>query len=891
MTARIRRGLEDDASLRCERHELENGLVVLLHPDPDLPDVTLEICYRAGAKDDDPGGSGMAHMVEHLMFAGSGNLGGPFTDAMRQAGIFGANAFTTHDQTCYFLSLPPEALAFALFAEADRMESLPHTVTDAILAAEKAIILEEKAQTGSDAASLTQELVRDAIFPVGHPYRRIVIGSVADISAMTTEAVRDWHRRYYAPDNAILMIAGPIDPGAALDLVRTYFAPLPHSGRVRPASTWIPAPGGRRQTLLDAPSGEGHLVHLVWPGPEARSDAATRMTMLAGYLGHDEQSPLYRSLVATGYASDLIVTFQPGMVCGQFLVAARLGKDSDLSRLADAMKAAVANAIRSPGDDLQLERVRRLQEAELERATDDVEHRVQLFLDGELHARDPFRFLDELSAIRALDMTTLMAEARRWLSDEPFVLMVRALDPRTSPAMALEKPPRPPLPIIDAAIPEATLETEALANGLQLVTIPAMGTNAFVLRLELGRGPDDEPERGLTGLVASLPLHAAGPFGLGSIGEEAGQSGISVEIGTRATDLWVEISGPGSQEAAALGMRLLHALVLEPRFDAGVLQELGGARRNPDLTGEDAVLTEVLSQQRRRLYGKDSPEVRTWEASDAVLASVDPGMLTAWHKTLFDPTTAILLVTAPDQRVPRLVSAARDLGELWKPPAEPRPAAPSSVFTLPLRNREEVRLYPHGPVEQALVVMGVLLPQAGGPRQREIAAAMAVLLQGRLAARLREDLNWTYGVEVDIAWPRAEDLPPILTVRTFVKAAHAAEAISEIRAVCGALLTTAPPAELEIDAYRTSLRQGLARLRRAPRDLLAMVGRAIRRGHRRPFAARLDPAAALSPEAIMACLHAALSASPVDWVIASRAPRLSVTSASTGLPVIIETDR
>ena len=190
--------------LALERHRLDNGLVVLLLPDPSAPVVSVQTWYRVGSRHERPGRTGIAHLFEHLMFNQTEHLAaGEFDRQMELAGGE-TNAATWVDWTCYRDSLPAGGLELALRLEADRMRHL--TLTDAQVDSEREVVANERRYRVDDDVEgfLAEELWRRAF--TTHPYHWPTIGWMADIAAITTEDARAFYRAYYAPGNATLVL-------------------------------------------------------------------------------------------------------------------------------------------------------------------------------------------------------------------------------------------------------------------------------------------------------------------------------------------------------------------------------------------------------------------------------------------------------------------------------------------------------------------------------------------------------------------------------------------------------------------------------------------------------------------------------------------------------------
>ena len=220
--------------LGFERRVLANGLEVYTLNDPSTSNVTVQVWYRVGSKDDPEGRGGFAHLFEHMMFKATRNLPPEAFDRLTEDVGGSNNAFTADDMTAYFEVVPANHLERMLFAEAERMGSL--VVDEEYFASERDVVKEEYRQRilANPYGRLFGLFMPEAIYQE-HPYRRPGIGSIEDLDAATIDDVRRFHATYYRPDNAVLTISGDFDPAEARALVERYFGPIPRGAEIEDA--------------------------------------------------------------------------------------------------------------------------------------------------------------------------------------------------------------------------------------------------------------------------------------------------------------------------------------------------------------------------------------------------------------------------------------------------------------------------------------------------------------------------------------------------------------------------------------------------------------------------------------------------------------------------------
>ncbi|MGA2288171.1 M16 family metallopeptidase [Bradyrhizobium sp.] len=279
---------------------LGNGLQVVVIGDHRTPVVTEMIWYKVGSADETPGKSGLAHFLEHLMFKGtSKHPAGEFSQTVLKVGG-NENAFTSTDYTGYYQRVPREQLASMMEFEADRMTGL--ILRDENVLPERDVVLEEYNMrvANNPEARLTEQIM--AALYLNHPYGRPVIGWHQEIENLDREDALAFYRRFYAPNNAILVIAGDVDAGDVRSLAEKTFGPVAPqpaipARRIRPQE---PTPVAPRTVTLSDPRAEQPSVKRYYLVPSAATAAAGEspaLEVLAQLMGGGSNSYLYRALV------------------------------------------------------------------------------------------------------------------------------------------------------------------------------------------------------------------------------------------------------------------------------------------------------------------------------------------------------------------------------------------------------------------------------------------------------------------------------------------------------------------------------------------------------------------------------------------------------------------
>jgi zinc protease len=285
-----------------ESYALPNGLTVILAPDNATPTVAVTMWYHIGSKNEMPGRTGFAHLFEHVMFTGAGHTPYGTHDKLTE-GVGGSNNGTTsNDRTVYFETVPSNYLESALWLESDRMGFLLDTLDIGKLNAQRDIVKNERRQSvDNQPYGLVDEILSSTIFPAAHPYSWPVIGSMKDLSAASEEDVKSFFRLYYAPNNAILSIAGDFQPAQAKMWVGKYFGDIPRGKAItRPSARPVTLEKETRLVFEDRV--QVPRLYIAWPTVGMNDDdrfalsvldaitAGPRTTRLTKALVYDQQS-------------------------------------------------------------------------------------------------------------------------------------------------------------------------------------------------------------------------------------------------------------------------------------------------------------------------------------------------------------------------------------------------------------------------------------------------------------------------------------------------------------------------------------------------------------------------------------------------------------------------
>ena len=403
---------------------LANGLTVILHEDHSVPLVSVNVWYHVGSANEKPGRTGFAHLFEHLMFEGSKNVKEGMFDSLLEAAGGGNNASTYEDKTNYYIDVPSNSLDLALYLESDRMGYLLDIVTEGTVNGQRDVVKNERRQSYENAPyGMAEVRIPELMYPKNHPYRWPVIGYMEDLTAASAEDVREFFRKYYAPQNASLVIAGDINPAEARKKVEYWFADVKPGKSADPIEVPpVVLPGIVKDTLTDQV--QLPRLSLVWVSPALYTPGDAELDVVASILTGGKNSRLYKRLVYELQVAQSVTAFQASANLGsQFRIdiTARPSKEPPaqvLEKLKALVDEEIAKLRSTPPTDREVQRVLNQTESSFYSRME----RIGSFggkadqLNGYLvQAGNPDWFNEDLSRYLALQPNDIRAAVSRWL--------------------------------------------------------------------------------------------------------------------------------------------------------------------------------------------------------------------------------------------------------------------------------------------------------------------------------------------------------------------------------------------------------------------------------------------------------------------------------------------
>lgn len=415
-------------AFEVQQHELDNGLRVVLSPDPSTPTVGIAVYYDVGSRNEVVGRSGFAHLFEHMMFQGSENVpkGGHFQEINRNGGRM--NGTTSEDRTNYFEALPSDRLELGLWLEADRMRSLEISAEN--FENQRQVVKEERRLRVDNSPYVPGILAFYAEAYTSWEYAHSVIGSMADLDAAELEDVQAFFDLWYAPNNATLVVVGDFEPATALTMIDAHFGDIPRGNEPPPVSFEEPVRTAYAESRIEDQHATQAALLLGWNVPGGDHPDQFALELLSAVLSGGESSRLYGRLVredqlAVEVDADLEWRRGPDL----FTVWA-ITQDATPEQVRDAVMEELERVIADGVTDAELLAAKEQLYSAVVSQVETVLGRARTMGRDAVFYDEPDRINGILSRYQAVTSEDLLEVAERWL--QPTAAVGMLIEPSTT---------------------------------------------------------------------------------------------------------------------------------------------------------------------------------------------------------------------------------------------------------------------------------------------------------------------------------------------------------------------------------------------------------------------------------------------------------------------------
>ena len=730
-----------------EKFVLKNGLTLIVHEDHKAPIVAVNVWYHVGSKNEKPGRTGFAHLFEHLMFNGSEHYPGEFFTPFEEAGATEQNGTTSQDRTNYFQNVPTNALDMALWMESDRMGHLLGAIDQAKLDEQRGVVQNEKREGENQPYGKVFDFLPPRLYPANHPYSWSSIGSMDDLNAAKLEDVKEWFQAYYGAANAVIVLAGDIDPTTAREKVERYFGDIPSGPPVTKQSEWIAKRSGHQRGIMQDRVAQAR-VYKLWNIPPSTAADFDYLNLASDVLATGKMSRLFKRLVYDEQiATDVSAAVSPNEIGSTFQIYATVRPGGDLREVEEAVNQELARFLRTGPTPAELARVKTQHRAAFIRGIERIGGfggKSDVLAAGEVYSGRPDAYKDAFARIAAATPADLLAASKRWLTDGDYTLEVHPFPEYQTVASTADRSKLPPVGTPpDAEFPGVRRTT--LSNGLRVVlaerrSIPQV---RFDLVLDAGYAADQFAAPGTAAMTLAMLDEGTGTRSALAISEQLLRLGAN--YGTFSRLDYSSLSLEALAENLDSSLALFADIALNPAFPE---KELARLKRQA-LAGIQQEKADPVSSGLRvlpaLLYGREHAYSQPWSGTgtEAALSRLSQNDVVAFHRTWFKPNHATVIVvgaTTLAEIQPKLERyfgrwqqgdiPAKNVGRV-DPPAGPK-----------------LYLVDRPGSEQTVLLAATLAPAKNNPAEPAIETMNAMLggnFGSRINLNLREDKHWSYG--------------------------------------------------------------------------------------------------------------------------------------------------
>ena len=784
-----------------KEYRLDNGLRLIIHEDHKAPIVAVNIWYHVGSKNEVKGKTGFAHLFEHLMFNGSENYNDEFFKPFERVGATSMNGTTYFDRTNYFENVPNTALDMALWMESDRMGHMLGAITQERLDEQRGVVQNEKRQGDNQPYGMVQYHLLEGIFPEDHPYSWSTIGSMEDLDSASLEDVHKWFKKYYGPNNAVIVIAGDVQSDQVFEKVKKYFGDIKPSAPVDKMKEWTVRLDTDKREIIrdDVPQIK---IHKAWGGPSFRNLDSDILQLADLILTSGKTSRLYNRLVYKDQIATDVDSYQfSGDIGGFYYIEASVQPNGDHELVKKAINEELERFLKDGPSKSEMRRAKMKLRSSFLRGLEKVGGfggKSDILAQNAVYTGDPGYYKKSLEMIEDASREDIMSVANKWLSRGTYNLEVHPTEKLVSNEEGVDRSSVP----VTETFPESKFikfQKEALSNGLNLVVakqenIPIV---SFNLLLDAGYAADQYSAPGTSSMVMSML-------------DEGTEKMDALEISDRASEIGAIISSGAGIDTSSVSMnalrenlddslKLYSEIILEPSFPDRELERIRNQKLAQIQQEKNQPFGIALRVLPELLYGESHAYSLplTGSGTEESVMQIDRQSLINYHNEWFKPNNATMIIVGDvemDQMKPMLEKHFKN----WKSGIVPK----KDIADVTVAKSDSVYLIDRPGSQQSIVLAANIAPGKGDSDDLAIESMNDVIggsFTSRINMNLREDKGWAYGARTTLLQTKGQRpfiaYAPVQTDKT-------AESIIEIKQELSEFLTTNPVTEDELQKVK-----------------------------------------------------------------------------------------
>lgn len=793
----------EQVHIENERFVLPNGLTLLVHEDHKSPIVAVNVWYHVGSKNEKIGKSGFAHLFEHLMFNGSENFDDDYFQAIERIGGTDVNGTTNSDRTNYFQNVPVAALDQVLFLESDRMGHLLGNIDQELLDEQRGVVQNEKRQGENQPYGKQWDLITKAMYPKGHPYSWTVIGEMEDLNAASLEDVHEWFKAYYGAANAVISIAGDVNPEEIYEKVLLYFGDIPSGPTIERIEKHIPVHNGDTYQVYEDRVPETRIL-FAWNSPEFGSKEDVQFDLIASILTNGKNARLYKKIVYEDQTASSVVSFQASNeIASEFILYANVKPDGDVENVEATMLAELDAFIENGPTEAELQRAKASYFSSFIKGLERIGGfggTSDILASNETYFGDASYYKTVLKYVEEATIEDLKATSQKWLTKGKHTLLCKPFPEYSVVSSSVDRSKIPEVGTPkSASFPD--IERSKLSNGLDIILTRRAGVQTIVMNLMVNAGykSDYLSSPGTAKLAMNLLDEGTKNYNSLQINEKLQLMGASLSTYSDSdiSNVYMNTLKPSFDGSLAL----FADIILNPSFPQKEFDRLKTDQINEIRSEKSQPFGMALRVMNKYLYGEGHPYSNPfsgtgYETSVETLKRED---VLKFYNTWIKPNNATLIITG-DISMTELKSKLEKSFGKWK-----KADVPTITFNKPaVKSKNTLYLMDRPESQQSVIIAGHLTEKYGAVSEIAVEQMSSILggdFTSRINMNLREDKHWAYGAGGFVM--NAKEERPFI-VYAPVQTDKTAESVQELQKEILDFVNSKPATKEELEKVKTN---------------------------------------------------------------------------------------
>ncbi|MEX0361226.1 MAG: M16 family metallopeptidase, partial [Allomuricauda sp.] len=693
----------DQIEIPHKKYQLPNGLTLLVHEDHKAPIVAVNVWYHVGSKNEKPGKSGFAHLFEHLMFNGSENYNKDYFQALESIGGTDLNGTTNTDRTNYFQNVPVSALDQVLFLESDRMGHLLGAIDQAKLDEQRGVVQNEKRQGENQPYGKQWNYLTKSMYPKGHPYSWTVIGEMEDLNAASLDDVHEWFKSYYGAANAVVAVAGDIDPEDVHQRVLKYFGDIPAGPTIERQEVRIPEKNLDTYQVYEDRVPETRVL-FAWHTPQFGDKEDLHFDLISAILTSGKNSRLFKRFVYEDQTVSQAVSFQAsGEISSRFITWLNVKPGQDADQLKIQLEEEIQKFLDEGPTAAELNRVKAAYFSNfikgLERiggfgGVSDILASNQTYFGDAAYYKTMLKFVEDAT------VADIQKTAKKWLGKGKHVLVCNPFPEYSVEKSTVDRSSLPALgPEKSSKFP--SLEKAQLSNGLNVVLAKRTGVPTVVVNMvfDAGYKTDYLSSPGTAQLAMNLMDEGTKDLSSLQISEKSELLGVS--LNTFSNQDQSNVFMTTLKQSFDASMDLFSDVVLNPVFPEAEFERLKNEQINNIKNEKAQPISMALRVMNKYMYGEGHPYSNPYTGTgyEETVEKLTREDVVKFYETWMKPNNATLIVTGDIEMSDLKSKLEKSFGK-WK-----KGDVPTVVFNEPQVNSKNTLYLMNRPESQQSVII------------------------------------------------------------------------------------------------------------------------------------------------------------------------------------------